>query len=51
MAKLIILVYDYFGENHTPLMSYGMAAIPKIGDTNKWLIRSILKAGFISLKS
>ena len=28
-AKLIILLYDYFGENHTPLVWTGMAAIPK----------------------
>ena len=30
MAKFIILWYDYFGENHPPLMSNEMAAIPKI---------------------
>ena len=30
MSKLIILWHDYSGENHTPLMINGMAAIPKI---------------------
>ena len=28
-AKLSILWYDLFGENHTPLQKNGMAAIPK----------------------
>ena len=28
-AKLIILCYDDFGENHTPLQRKGMTAIPK----------------------
>ena len=28
-AKLIIQCYDYFGENHTPLMNNGMTAISK----------------------
>ena len=28
-AKLIILWYDHFGENHTPLHRNGMATIPK----------------------
>ena len=30
MAKLIIVCNDYFGENHTLLVSNGMAAIPKV---------------------
>ena len=30
----LILWYDYSGENHTPLMSNGMAAIPKNGNAN-----------------
>ena len=29
-AQLIILWYDNFGENHTPLHGNGRAAIPKI---------------------
>ena len=29
IAKLIILWYDYLGENHSPLVSNGMASIPK----------------------
>ena len=29
-AKFIILWYDKFVENHTPLQSNGMAAIPKM---------------------
>ena len=33
-AKLIILSYDNFGENHTPLVRTDMAAIPKISDKN-----------------
>ena len=28
-AKLIIIWYDYFGENHTPLVRTGTAATPK----------------------
>ena len=29
-AKLIILWYENFGENHTPLHRNGMTAIPKL---------------------
>ena len=29
MAKFIILWYDNFGKNHTPLHRNGMTAIPK----------------------
>ena len=29
-CKLIILCYENFGENNTPLKRYGMTAIPKI---------------------
>ena len=30
MAQFIILWYDNFGENHTPLQRNGMTAIPKM---------------------
>ena len=51
MTLLIILWYDYFGENHTPLQRNGIAAIPKIYWnkmllTNQW--RSFLNCFFFA---
>ena len=34
-SAIIILWYDYFDENHTPVLWNGMAAIPKIGLKDK----------------